>query len=338
MKKISFMICLVALLMVFPFANKASAQKPIELSYSIFFPSPHKQTLLATEWAKEIEKRTNGRVKITLFPGGTLTPADKCYQGVITEISDIGLSATGYTRGRFPFFEIYDLPLGMRSGMICTKLLNELYKKFQPKELDDTKPLYFSSPGPSMLHTKKPVRNLEDLKGLKIRSAGAMTKIIAQMGAAPVAMPPGEVYDALSKGVVEGILMPTEVLEGWKFAEVVKYTTECYGIGSFAGAFYITMNKDKWKGLSPEIQKIIETVNEEWIEKTGKLWDELDQSGKKFALKSGHMFISLSKEEDERWAKLLKPLFDDYINNMKVKGLPGEEALKFCMEYLKKNQ
>ncbi len=163
-----------------------------------------------------------------------------------------------------------------------------------------------------------------------------MSNIISHLGGAPIAMPMGEAYDGLSKGVIEGILSTIETLEGFKLAEVVKYSTECYGIG-YAGVHFITMNKDKWNALPPDIQKIIKDVNEEWVRKTGKLWDELDRSGREFALRMGHQFIPLSKEEEGEWIKALNPLFDIYLKNMKDKGLPGEEVLKFCLEYLEKN-
>ncbi len=90
--------------------------KTVELTYSIFFPATHGNTILATEWAKEIEKRTNGAVKINMFPGATLTPADQCYDGVVKGISDIGMSVLSYTKGRFPLTEVIDMPLGTRTG------------------------------------------------------------------------------------------------------------------------------------------------------------------------------------------------------------------------------
>ena len=106
--------------------------KPVDLSYSIFFPAPHKHSVLANEWGKEIEKRTNGRVKVTMHYGGTLTPADKCYDGVIRGISDVGMSVCGYTRGRFPLTEVVELPLGHKSGSAITKVINEYIQKFKP--------------------------------------------------------------------------------------------------------------------------------------------------------------------------------------------------------------
>lgn len=311
--------------------------KPIELTYSIFFPAPHKNTVLATQWAEEINKRTNGRVKITMFPGGTLTPADKCYDGVVKGLSDIGMSVVSYTRGRFPLTEVIDLPLGYKSGLAATKLVNAFYKKFKPKEFDDTKVMYLHAHGPGILHTKKPVAKLEDLKGVKIRSTGTVAKIVGALGATPVAMPMPETYDALQKGIAEGVMCPVEALEGWKLGEVIKSTTLNYG-SAYTIAFFVVMNKDRWNSLPSDVQKIIEQINEEWIEKTGKSWDEIDTSGMQFTKKLGNQVIQLSKEEDDRWVKAVQPVFDDYVKSMKEKGLPGEEALKFCLEELKKLQ
>jgi TRAP-type transport system periplasmic protein len=309
--------------------------KEIKLNYSNFFPAPHKNSVLAGEWAKEIEKRTNGKVKITLFHGGTLTPADKCYDGVVKGLSDIGFSVLSYTLGRFPLTEVIDLPMGYKTGTAATKLVNAYYKKFKPKELQDTQVMYLHGHGPGILHTnKKPVKTLEDLKGVKIRSTGTVAKIATALGATPVAMPMPETYDALSKGIADGVMCPIEALEGWKLGEVLKYTTQNYG-SAYTIAFFVVMNKDKWKSLPPDVQKIIETVNEEWIVKQARVWDEVDASGMEFTKKRGSQIIPLSQEEDAKWAKAVQPMFEDYVKRMKDKGLPGEEALKFCSETLK---
>ena len=315
----------------------SSAYAQTKLNYSIFFPAPHKHSVLATEWAKEIEKRTDGKVQITMFYGGTLTPADKCYDGVAKGISDVGMSVFAYTRGKFPLLEVIDLPLGVRSGLAATKLINDFNNKFKPKELDEVKVMYLHAHGPGIIHTKKAVNNLEDLKGRKIRCTGMAAKIVTALGGAPVAMPMGETYDALSRGVVEGSMAPYEALQGWKWGEVVNFTTENYG-SSYSTAFFVVMNKDKWNALPPDIQKIIDKVNEEWIDRQGKAWDEIDKAGKDFILKLGNKIIPLSADEDWRWFKLVRPLHDEYVKNMKAKGLPGEEALKFCLEQLYKIQ
>ena len=309
--------------------------KPIELTYSIFFPAPHKNTVLADEWAKEIGKRTQGKVKITVFPGGTLTPADKCYDGVVKGISDIGMSCLSYTRGKFPLSEVIDLPLGYKTGISATRLINQYFQKFQPKELEEVKVLYLHAHGPGILHTKKPVAKLEDLKGLRIRSTGLSAKVVAALGATPVAMPMGETYDALKRGMVDGSMAPSESLEGWKWGEVVKSTTQSFG-SAYSTGFFVVMNKEKWSALPPDVQKTMDQVNREWIEKTGRNWDEIEKSGVVFAQKLGNQVIALSATENKRWEDAVKPLLQEYAVNMKSKGLPGEETLNFCQETLKK--
>jgi TRAP-type C4-dicarboxylate transport system substrate-binding protein len=334
-----YTILAVAVMGVLLFCGRGPVQAadPIKLNYSIFFPAPHKNTVLATEWAQEIEKRTNGAVKITMFPGGTLTPADKCYDGVVNGLSDIGMSVLGYTRGRFPLSEVIDLPLGYKNGLAATQLINHYYQKFKPKELDDVKVLYLHAHGPGILHTKKPVKNLEDLKGMKIVCHGLSAKVVGALGATPVAMPMPERYDALQKGVAEGGVNPIESLKGWKLGEVIKSTTENFG-SAYSTGFFVVMNKDKWASLHPDVQKTIDQVSQEWIMKTGNGWDEMDREGREFTLSKGNQIISLSKEEDTKWAKLVQPILDDYVANMKTKNLPGQEALTYCLDELKKLQ
>jgi TRAP-type C4-dicarboxylate transport system substrate-binding protein len=313
-----------------------AAAAPVELNYAIFFPATHGHTLLATEWAKEVEKRTNGAVKVNIFAGATLMPADQTYDGVVKGIADIGMSVLSYSKGRFPLTEVLDLPLGYTSGLQATRLANAYYRKFQPKELADVRIMYLMAHGPGILHTKKPVEKLEDLAGMKIRGTGTSARIVAALGATPVAMPQNEAYDALQKGVVEGLVSPIETLKGWKYAEVVKYTTRDLG-ASYSVGFFVAMNRAKWDALPQEAQAAIAAVNAEWVDKVGKAWDDFDKAGTEFALSKGVKIIELPKAEDARWAELVKPMLGDYVAAAKGKGLPGEEALAFVLDWLKAN-
>jgi TRAP-type C4-dicarboxylate transport system substrate-binding protein len=322
-------VCLISL------PNIAAAQKEIKMNYSNFFPAPHKNSVLADQWCKEIEKRTNGRVKITIFHGGTLTPAPQVYDGVVKGLSDVGMSVLAYTPGRFPLIEVIDLPLGYKNATVATNLINEFYKKFKPKEFDDVQVMYLHAHGPGFPHTKKPVAKLEDLKGMKIRAHGFSAKVVTALGAAPVGMAMGETYDALSKGVVEGVMAPMEALEGWKWGDLVKYSI--YNTGaSYTTGFFVVMNKAKWNALPKDIQQIITKINEEWIPKQAQTWDAIDEAGKIYAAKLGNKFAPLSPEESARWAQAVKPLLDGYVTTATAKGVPGDQALKFCQDYLKK--
>ena len=197
-------------------ATKAEAQT-FNFTYSTFFPPTHIQTKVPQAWAAEIEKRSKGKIKIKIFTGGSLTPAPQIYDGVVKGISDFGLSVFAYSPGRFPVIAAVDNPLGYPNAFVATKTINELYRKFKPKELSDVHVCYLFAHGPGLLHTaKKPVHKLEDVKGLKIRSTGTSQLIVRALDAAPVAMSQGETYDALKKNIVDGTLVPIEALEGFK--------------------------------------------------------------------------------------------------------------------------
>jgi TRAP-type C4-dicarboxylate transport system substrate-binding protein len=266
------------------------------------------------DWAKEIEKRTNNKIKITVFPGGTLTKAPQCYSGVVKGISDIGFSLFAYTRGRFPVMAAVDLPMGYPNGKVASRVAHEFAKTFKPKELNDVKVLYLHAHGPGLLHTKKPVAKLDDLKGMKIRSTGLSAKVVEALGGVPVAMPQGGTYEALQKGVVEGTFGPYEVLKGWKQAEVVKYTTECYGVG-YTTTFFIVMNLDKWNALPADVQKVFDEVSEKYVDIHGEVWDSTDQEGRKYTESLGNKIFTLSAEENTRWRKSAEPVINNFITN-----------------------
>jgi len=196
--------------------------------------------------------------------------------------------------------------------------------------------MYSMPQGPGILHTRKPVKSLDDLKGMKIRTFGSNAKMMSMLGGSPVAMPMGDAYDALSKGVADGLLCGYEALKGWKLGEVIKSTTENYGT-AYTATFVIAMNKAKWNSIPPDAQKVIEEINKEFMEKQGKLWDKMDQDGKEFSTKRGNQVIKLSAEENQKWVTQIEPLFAEYVKKMKEKNLAGDKALKFVRDYIKKN-
>lgn len=322
---------------IFVFASTASSKdKPIELSYSSFFPAQYGMGKAAEEWSREVEKRTQGKVKITMYHGGTLTSARDCYEGVVMGSSDIGQSCLAYTRGRFPLMEVVDLPGYSFNAIVTSRVATEIYRKFMPKELSDIHVLYIHAHIPGVIYTRdKPVRSLEDLKGLRIRSTGLSTKILKNLGATPVAMPKGDQYDALLKGVVDGTVGSPNELKGWRVAEVSKYSTFYPNVG-YVTAMFVGMNLEKWNSLPPDIQAVIDQVSNEWVEYSGKAWNNIEVEGIHYGIQKGHEFIRLSPEEGARWEKAIEPAFDEYVKDMKRKNLPGEEALKYRNQLIEK--
>jgi len=244
-------------------------EQVVKLKYSNFFGPAHKNGILSGEWCKEVEKRTDGRVKITYFPGNTLTPPTQTYDSVVKGIADIGQTLAAYAAGRFPLTEVMGQPLGFTSGYQATKTCNDFYKKFKPKEFDDTKIMYIHGHGPGMFQAIKPVASIDDVKGLRIKANTENAPIAKALGAAPVTIPMPETYDACLKGLVDGLLLPIEPLKGWKFADVIKTVLVCPSM-AYTAPMPIFMNKDKWNAISKKDQEIIEQINEEWVEKQGK--------------------------------------------------------------------
>ncbi len=332
-------LCVLTMILIFFLLPSAAvAGDTIHLTYSGFMPPTHPQSKLEASWCKEVGERTNGRVKIAHYPGQTLTKAAQNYQGVKSGLSDVGCSVLQYTRGRFPMMDFINLPLGYPNGQVSTAIINEVYEKFKPKELDEVKVLYLHAHGPGLIHTKgKAVHKMEDLKGIKIRSHGPTASMVKALGGTPTAFPMTELYQSLQKGVVQGGLYPLESNKGWKMAEVTDYVIACYPTAYSLG-FYVAMNKGKWDSLPDEDKKIIEQINHEWIFKHGKAWEAGAFEGINFLLQSGNSMIGIGPKESKRWKKACEPVLQDYIDLNKEKGLPGKDVLKFVKKRLADNQ
>ena len=186
------------------------------------------------------------------------------------------------------------------------------------------------------MHTRKqPVKTLEDMRKLKLRSTGTSAKVVQHLGGTPVAQPMPETYQLLQKGVVDGSLYPVESNKGWKLGEVVDYMTLSYP-AAYSTAFFVVMNKDKWALISPEDQKTIMEINQEWIGKTGEAWDTSDAEGLAFFKEQGGEIIALDEAEQKRWADAMKPILTDYVEKTTSAGLPGDKALATALEAVQK--
>ncbi len=333
MKKIS-LLSFSVLVYLFSTITPVNAQEVIKLKAANYLPPMHKMSLLTQWFCDEVKKRTNGKVEISYYPGGTLLSPVKMYVGITTGIADMGFSHTAYTRGRFPVTEVLDLPQGYPSGYVAVQVSNDFYKKFKPPEWDNVHVLYFASSPPLVIHTiEKPVKTMEDLAGLKIRATGQMAEVIKALGGAPVPIQMPDTYDALRRGVIDGVTVDLSPLKYWKFAEVIKHVTMSWPLGT-TYCFYFVMNKRKWGKLPPEAKKIMTEVAMEAKDKQAALWNEMDFEGKDLFLKQGGDIINLSDSEIARWKKAVQPVIAQYKESMVSKG-HSEAEVDGWMQFIK---
>ncbi|MFC1883825.1 TRAP transporter substrate-binding protein [Thermodesulfobacteriota bacterium] len=333
---LSLAIMINALLLIPVINPPAISADVIKLKVANYFPPPSMQSKIMAEFISELEMRTDGRVKVQYFPGGSLLKAPATIKGVDSGIADIGLAHIEYTAGRFPVMEACEMPIGYSSGWVANQIMNDFYNKFKPKEFDNYKVLWFHANSPSMIITKKPVRKLEDMKGLTIRAPGRFGDVITALGGTPAPTPIMETYDAISKGVIDGVFVPYETLRTFKFAEVAKYVTNTGFIGP-CYPFYVAMNKKSYGKLPPDIKEILDTLSGEFKERMALMWNGVEFPGKAFGKEMGVEFIDLSEEEAARWVKAVVQVTENYIKDMVSKGYK-ESEVRGWFEFIKERR
>jgi TRAP-type C4-dicarboxylate transport system substrate-binding protein len=292
-----------------------------------YLPIKHNFTPLQEQWGKEIMARSEGRVVITYYPGGSLLTAPKVPDGLEQGIADIAFSHIGYNRGRFPVTEALDLPMGYPTGWVGSHVATDFYNKFKPAEWDSLHVLLFNAGCTAglMLHNTK-VTKLEDLKGKTLRGAGEVGDAIAALGATPRDIPMVEMYDSVSKGVVDGTLVGIETLKTFKMADVCKYTAFVWQVGNMY-TFYLAMNKDKWDAMPKNIQDIFTEVSEEYAEKWAETWNDIDVAGINYSLSiPGNEVYKLSDAEGQRWHDAVQPVMGNYVATMTANGFDDAQA------------
>ncbi len=319
---------------VFLLATVAFGQKVIRLKFASYFPTAASQSKLLEEFCRDVEKRTNGTVKVDFYGGEALLSATKVYDGVVQGIADIGFSHVAYTVGRFPITELADLPHGYPSAWVSTHVVNDFYERYKPEEWKDTKVLWLNTQPPQVLIlAKKPVYKLEDLKGLTIRGTGRTSEILKALGAVPKPVPMPETYEAISRGVVEGSMTAIETLKSFRLAEVAKYVTLCYGVADVY-TFYVVMNKRTWESLPGEVQKVFDELSKEYREKAARVWNDVDFEGLKAGKEKGVTFINLTEDEMKKWQEAVQPVVEAYLKELEKAG-HSRAKLNEMISYIK---
>jgi TRAP-type C4-dicarboxylate transport system substrate-binding protein len=315
----------------------AAQDKPIELKFSSWVSAVHgHHTGVMVPWAKMLEEKSGGRLKVTIYPGSTLgKPADH-YDMVKDGIADMGFTTPGYTPGRFPLITVTELPALFKTSRGGSLAVMSIFDKYFKNEFKDVKVLWFWVHPPGHFHlARKQVHKLEDLAGLKIRAATPMlTTMVKTLGAIPVSIPAPDTYTALERGTVDGTIFPWEAISSFKIAEVLKHHVAS---GLYVAPLFTFMNQKKYDSLPPDLRKVIDELSGSWgAEFNGRVWDQNELVGIEAIKKAGGTIYTLPAEERQRWAAKLRPIEDDWVKSTEARGLPARHLLGDLREAIKK--
>jgi TRAP-type C4-dicarboxylate transport system substrate-binding protein len=302
---------IVMLALFLPVMSAPAAAGSVTLTYANFPPAPTFPCVQMERWKEEVEKRTDGRVKVNTFPGGALLGAKDMMDGVIAGQADIGCLCMAYQPGRFIVTNATSLPLGIPDARTGSLVLWDLYNKYQPESFAKVKVLTMFTTAPANIMSRKPVRTLADIEGLDLRASGGAAQILKAWGANQVGMPMSATPEALQKGVVQGLFSSLEVMKDLKFAEICKYVTMT---DTVIYPFAVVMNMDRWKALPESVQTVMNDLAREQAEWTGTYMDDHVQAAVAWSKQThGVTFIDLSPEQEGKWETRLDPLIDKWI-------------------------
>ncbi len=309
----------------------------IELKFTSSFSPRHTMQVKVFEpWAKKISELTGKKIKMTFFPGGALAKAPETYNVVEKGIADIGYYLHDYTPGRFPLTTVFELPFMVPNSEKLSEAMWKTYDKIPAfkKEYGKVKLLaLFGHPGGHFCTTKKPIKNVADFKGLKIRTVSpAVTAALKIFGAAPVSMPITETYAALERGVVDGTVVPWEGIAIFKLDDLVKYVTVT---DFYTVTMAVVMNKRKWDSLPDDVKKVMAEHSGIALSLAcGKAYDAAEIYMKKKCLKKGLEELKFSDAGMQKLKDMTMPLRGQWVKDMDAKGLPGQKTLDTALEYL----
>jgi TRAP-type C4-dicarboxylate transport system substrate-binding protein len=303
----------------------------VTLTYAFFAPAGTFPGRQMAHWAEQINKRTNGKVQVRQFPGGTLLSARDMYDGVAKGVADIGLGAPSYDPGRFPLTSGMSLPLGFRNATVASQTLWAVTQEFKPKEYENFKVIAMFTTEPGYIQSRNPVRNAADLAGMKLRAAGTGVPVLSALGAAPVGMPMPEVPQAVQTGVIDGTMTSREVLQDFKLAETLKFVTD---YPTVVVTFAAVMDRKRWDRLPDDVKKVIDQLAEEMPTWTGRYHDQQNVGAALEWAKSQHKLqvLTLPAAERTAWDAKLEPMVSQWIDEMKGKGLPAEKYIQRVRE------
>ncbi|CUB00990.1 TRAP transporter substrate-binding protein [Pannonibacter indicus] len=293
-------------------------------------------------WGEEITQKSGGRIKIEHFDAMSLGGRppeliDQARDGVV----DMIMTIVGYTPGRFPRTEVFELPF-MMTDPVATSLAfwNMVETDFQQNEYQDVKVLGAWVHGPGVIHSVDPIAKLEDMKGKTMRGpTRVINDLLSELGATPVGLPLPGIPEALSKGVINGTVIPWEVTSSIRLTELVKNHTEFGGKEAlYTATIVLAMNKDKYESLPADLRAIIDAESGPKLSAfAAKVMHEYDTPARELAVKAGNNIITLDEAEVARWKEASQPVVDRWVADMQTKGIDGQALIDQAKKLIEEN-
>ena len=322
----------------------AIAQQTVTLKFHTFMaPQSNVWLTMHKPWMDKVEKESNGRIKFEGYPamqlGGTPVQLyDQAKDGVV----DIVWTLPGNTAGRFPRVEVFELPFMMNNAEATSKAYWEYVHTVAADEFKDTHVIALHVHGPGMIHTAdKQVRNVGDLRGMKLRApTRQVTKLLSSVGATPVGMPLPQIPDALSKGTINGCVIPWEVVPSVKVHELTKFHSEfpANAPALYTTTFVMAMNKAKYDSLPADLKKVIDNnsgmATSAWL---GKTQQGNDPVGRKSAVDRGNTVYSVTAADAAEFEKRSSQVDDEWVADMNKRGFDGKKLLETAKALIAKH-
>ena len=312
-------------------AGSAAAQEVTLSLHQFLPPQANVPKLILDVWADKVEADSGGRIKIDRYPSMQLggTPPELIDQA-IDGVADIVWTVVGYTPGRFPSTEVFELPFMMTNARAASRAYWEMFEKhMKDTEFKDVHILGTWVHGPGLIHVNKEVHTPADMQGLKIRGGSRLVNsLLEKVGSTPVGMPVPAVPEALSKGVIDGTTIPWEVTTALKVPELVGYHTEFPGNALYVLTFVLAMNKEKYDSLPDDLKQAIDDNSGlEFSVFAGGTMEDSDAPARQAAVDRGNTIVILNEEEAAQWVEASKPIYDEWVAEMNAKGIDGQALI-----------
>lgn len=331
-----FRCTILLMLSLFLFACGEKKDDTINLSYANFAKPSTFVSVQMEHWAKEVERRTNGKVKVNTSTDSTLLSAATMYDGIVAGTADIGNVCTAYHPLRFPITNALSLPLGFTSAKMASKAMLKLFNNFSHKEFNDVEVLTLFANAPANLMSVHPIRALSDIKGMKLRATGGAADVLKTWGANQVAIAMSDIPEALQKGTIEGLFTSLEVMQDYNFAETCKFVTMTEQV---VHPFVVVMNKEKFNSLPADIQKILKDLFTEQSEWTADYMDSHVKEAMEWAVREKGVEVIIPTTKTKiLMDKATSSLIGSWAAEGVLQGLPTEEILATLQDYTEKHE